>query len=91
MIRDYYQSVCRPLLARAMDVQQLQILPGIFSRWIATGRLSCLKKCENASKKAFEHPPIRGGGCENVWVGTWAAETKTLHGILIVNEVTEEC
>ena len=40
--RDHNQPECRPL-DKAMDVQQLQTLPGI-SRWIATGRFVAFKK-----------------------------------------------
>ena len=40
----------------------------------------CLKKNQNAPRPS-EHPPVRGGRCQNVQVGSKAAITKPLHGI----------
>ena len=41
----------------------------------------CLKKNQNAPRPS-EHPPVMGGKCQNVYVGSKAANTKkTLHGI----------
>ena len=50
------------------------------SSWGRICRLSCLKKIQNAPRPS-EHPPVRGKKCQNVQVGSKAANTKPLHGI----------
>ena len=43
-------------------------------------RNPCLKKNQSTPRPS-EHPPVLGGKCQNVWVGSKAANTKSLHGI----------